>query len=368
MKTIVVSAVNLNTGGTLTILRDCLYYLSQIVIDGNYRVIALVHKKELAYFEGIEYIELPWSKKRWVNRLWCEYVSMKKISKDLSPVYLWLSLHDTTPNVRAVKRAVYCHNPFPFYDWRWREILFNYKIVLFSWFSYFIYRINIHRNYKVIVQQQWIKREFGTLFSLDSNKIIVSPPERQRQVVESVSFNKAHYTFLFSSSANLHKNFEVLCDAAKQLEVELGTNVFRVVLTISPDSNRYSDWLYRKWGNVSSIDFAGFMSKEKLYGYYKSADCLVFPSKVETWGLPITEFMAASSDKPMLLADLPYAHETAAGASQVCFFNPSDPNELKERMRELIENRCDALAPVPRQIIEEPKADSWKELFEILLK
>ena len=35
----------------------------------------------------------------------------------------------------------------------------------------------------------------------------------------------------------------------------------------------------------------------------------------------------------MLLADLPYAHETAAGASQVCFFNPSDPKELKERMK-----------------------------------
>lgn len=367
MKTIVVSAVNLNTGGTLTILRDCLNYLSQVAHTGDYRVIALVHKKELADFEGIEYIELPWSKKRWINRLWCEYVSMKKISKDLSPIDLWLSLHDTTPNVIAEKRAVYCHNPFPFYDWRWQELLFNYKIVLFSWFSYFIYRVNIHLNYKVIVQQQWIKREFQSLFSLSADKIIIAPPEKQELKVEAELCYKNHYTFLFSSSPNLHKNFEVLCEAARQLEAELGANIFKVILTISPDSNRYSEWLYKTWGNVTSIDFAGFMSKEKLYGYYKSSDCLVFPSKVETWGLPITEFMETSGDKPMLLADLPYAHETAAGASQVCFFNPTDPNELKERMKELIENRCDALAPVPRQIIEEPKADSWKELFEILL-
>ena len=42
-KTIVVSAVSLRKGGTLTILQDCLCYLSALAADGNYRVIALVH-------------------------------------------------------------------------------------------------------------------------------------------------------------------------------------------------------------------------------------------------------------------------------------------------------------------------------------
>ena len=151
------------------------------------------------------------------------------------------------------------------------------------------------------------------------------------------------------------------------LEDEIGKEKFKVVLTLSGEESRYSRWLHEKWGDVSSIDFAGFMSKERLYGYYKAADCLVFPSKVETWGLPITEFMEASGDKPMLLSDLPYAHETASGASKVCFFNPSDPKELKERMKELIQDKCVVLASVPKLDIEELKADSWKELFEILL-
>ena len=47
-KTIVVSAVSLRKGGTLTILRDCLCYLSTLAVDGHYRIIALVHKRELA--------------------------------------------------------------------------------------------------------------------------------------------------------------------------------------------------------------------------------------------------------------------------------------------------------------------------------
>ena len=56
-KTIVVSAVNLRKGGTLTILRDCLQHLSSMTKD--YRVVALVHKRELCDFQGIEYIEMP---------------------------------------------------------------------------------------------------------------------------------------------------------------------------------------------------------------------------------------------------------------------------------------------------------------------
>ena len=64
-KTIVVSAVNIRKGGTLTILRDCLRYLSSLTED--YRVIALVHKQELCNYQGIEYIEMPNTIKGWSN-------------------------------------------------------------------------------------------------------------------------------------------------------------------------------------------------------------------------------------------------------------------------------------------------------------
>ena len=76
MKTIVVSAVNIRKGGTLTILRDCLGYLSGLASGGEYRVVALVHKRELADYPGIEYIEMPGCIKGWGRRLWCEYVTM----------------------------------------------------------------------------------------------------------------------------------------------------------------------------------------------------------------------------------------------------------------------------------------------------
>ena len=365
-KLIVVSAVNLNIGGTLTILQDCLSYLSQLALEGNYRIIALVHKKSLAEFANIEYIELPWAKKKWVNRLWCEYVTMRGISKRKGPVYLWLSLHDTTPNVLAERRAVYCHNPFPFYPTKLRDLFLNYKIFMFSMFSYFIYRINIHKNNYLVVQQEWIRNAFIRMFHVKESQIIVANPSQVDSDLSSLKqFNKDKYYFLFPSSANIHKNFETLCEAAKLLEKEIGKDRFQVIITILGDENKYAQWLYKKWGMVSSINFVGFLSKEKLYEYYQMADCLVFPSKVETWGLPISEFM--NMERPMLLADLPYAYETAAGSLRTAFFPATDALNLKNKMRQLIEGDDSFLHPIETKSINEPTAYSWQELFDKLL-
>jgi hypothetical protein len=96
---------------------------------------------------------------------------MKKISVKLSPVDLWLSLHDTTPNVLAGRRAVYCHNPFPYYKWKMREWSFTPKIVLFSLFSKYAYWKNIRKNTYIIVQQEWMRKEFIRAFGLQKEKL-----------------------------------------------------------------------------------------------------------------------------------------------------------------------------------------------------
>lgn len=363
-RTIVISAVNIRKGGTLTILRGCLEYLSSLPSD-EYRIVALVHSKSLSKYPNIEYIELPWSIKSWFRRLWCEYVTMRGISKKLQPVDLWLSLHDTTPRVIAGRQAVYCQTSFPFLKWKMQDIRFDVKVVLFSLFTRFAYQINIHRNNYLIVQAEWLRDGFSKMFGIPKDRFIVCPPERK-----SITFNKVvvkHnvFTFIFVSTPDCHKNFEALCEAAKDLESKIGTGKFNVILTIKGDENRYSKYLFTKFGNVPSIKFEGFMSKDKLYSYYNCADCLVFPSRVETWGLPITEF--AATGKPMLLSDLPFAHETSAGCSKVAFFNPEDPVDLMEKMERLVDGDESILHPVPKKPIEPPVAYSWNELFKQLL-
>ena len=370
MKTIVVSAVNLRKGGTLTILINCLSYLSRLASKGEYRIIALVHKKELVDVSGVDYIELPWSIDSWFNRLKCEYITMNDISKEIGNVYLWISLHDTSPRVKAKRQVVYCHNSFFAYNWCFKQLLFNYKIVLFACFTRLIYRFNIKSNYKIVVQQNWMKKAFLNMFNLDSSDIIVARPEREKHNLITLNHNEKKigdvYRFIFASSPDLHKNFEQLCEAARLLENEIGKDTFKVMITVAGDENRYAKWLYEKWSCVSSIEFAGFMDKPTLYKNYEMADCMVFPSKVETWGLPITEF--AAYERPILVADLPYAHETAAGCDKVSFFNPDSPQELMLKMKALVLGDNSGLCKVDDLIIESPIAHTWEELFHKLLQ
>ncbi len=362
-KTIVVSAVNLRKGGTLTILRDCLQFLSSF--SEEYRVVALVHKRELCDFPGIEYIEMPDIIKSWGRRLWCEYVTMHRISKELSPVYLWLSLHDTSPRVKAERQVVYCQTSFPFYQWTWRDFRFDFKIPLFACFTKFAYRLNVHSNRFLVVQQEWLRKGLSKMLGVDQKKFIVAPPQRKIQTVIPEVVDREVVTFFYASTPDCHKNFETLCEAARLLELEIGEDKFKVVLTVKGNENKYACWLNERWGKVRSIDFAGFMSKERLFGCYEMADCLVFPSKVETWGLPISEYM--QTGKPMLLADLPYAHETSAGSSQTAFFPATDAIALKCKMKKIIDGDMSMWKEIPSVKYEDLTALSWQSLFEILL-
>ena len=338
-KTVVVSAVNIRKGGTLTILRDALRYLSENVAGDN-RVIALVHDRSLCDFPGIEYLEFPKTVRSWGRRLWCEYVTMNRVSKRIAredgrKVWLWLSMHDTTPRVEAEYREVYCHTSFPFMKVRARDFLMDPKIPLFALFTKFAYRINIHRNDSIIVQQEWFRDGMCRMLGLPKEKVRVIAPESHPSDVVPADVHCDVPMFFYASTPDCHKNFETLCEAARRLENEVGTGAFKVVLTISGTENRYARWLHGKWGGVSSIDFHGFMGKEELYGHYRAADCFVFPSRVETWGLPISEYMSAGGGR-MLLADLPYAHETSRGASAAEFFPADDAAALAEMMKKLL--------------------------------
>ncbi|MBB6130773.1 glycosyltransferase [Mucilaginibacter lappiensis] len=369
MKTIVISAVNLVEAGTLAILRDCLQYLTTLAEQEEYRVVAVVYKKELANFPNIEYIETQWPKKKWINRLWFEYVSMKRISRELYPVYLWFSLHDTSPTVIAERRVVYCHNSFPFYNWKLRELFLAPRIVMFAIFTKYFYRINIRQNSYVVVQQNWFRDTMARMFNLNREQIIVAPPAsaviKMRPLSGFRNLNGT-YVFIFAASPNSHKNFECICQAVEQLEKEMGISSFKVYITIAGAENKYTKWIFRRWGNrFNSLKFIGFVNRMDLEIYYASSNCLIFPSKVETWGLPISEF--AKYQKPMLLADLQYAHETAGGCKKVAFFDPDNAKQLAKLMAALIQGDESVVKPQEVKVVEAPMAHNWAELFDHLL-
>ncbi|MDE6017513.1 MAG: glycosyltransferase [Muribaculaceae bacterium] len=361
---IVISGINLRSGGPLTIIRDCLEYLSFSDIAKEYRIIALVHKKDLFNFQNIEYIEFPDSASSWLKRIYYEYFYFKTLSKKLKP-YLWLSLHDITPRVESTIQAVYMHNPsivnkIKITDWK-----FDKAYIAFSLFYKILYKINIHNNNFCIVQQNWFKEICSKLLNVPTEKFIVARPNRisNKKRNKQISKNKCQ-SFFFPSFPRPFKNFETLCEAARIIE-DQGISNIKIVITLNGSENSYSKWIYEKFKRVKSIEFKGILNKSEMSIEYENTDCLIFPSRLETWGLPISEFIPFN--KPIIVADEPYAHETAEGADRVAYFKTNDAKSLAKLIIETTNGNFSSFKHEPKIKTELSFASNYKDLFNILL-
>lgn len=361
MKTLVLSGINFFEGGPLSIYYDCLDAMISSKIDSKYRIIAFVHKKQLfeKYKEAITLIELPDSRKNYINRLYYEFEYFYKFSLK-HDIDIWISLHDITPRVKAKKIYTYCHNPSPFMKKDLSKIKYSWRNVAFSYFYKYLYRINIKSATAIIVQQDWMREEFLRMFPV--RNVIVARPKCDihfKSIDNTIKSDKK--VFAFASFPRYFKNFEIICEACERIE---NNDSYEVWLTIDGSENNYAKTIKKHYSHNKSIKWLGLQSRDELFNIYNTIDCFIFPSYLETWGLPISEFKVTT--KPMILADLPYAHETLGDYEKALFFNPSSADELASIMQSVISDSA-VFLPHKEKKVNPPFAKDWNELISIIL-
>lgn len=359
----VISAVNLTEAGPLSILRDATY---NFIINylNDYKLVLLINNvnllKGININEQVELKEYKYPKKSWMLRLWFEYVHSWFISKRIKPA-VWFSLHDITPNVLCTKRVVYCHNPSPFYKLSLREMLVERSLFFFNFFYSLFYNINIKKNQFVVVQQQWMRDEFIKRYNVKN--VVVAYPDISIPAGVQIQKQKTDkYYFLYPSLPRVFKNFEVLLKATELLEKRRSD--FEVVLTFDGSENRYAKIIKDTFGHLSSVKFIGIQKRQELMILYQQISCVVFASKMETWGLPISE--AKLFNKPLLVADEKYTRETVGEYDQACFFEYNDA----ERLADLMEKSISGQILFDKCVYDEPEkpfAQSWRELYNLIL-
>lgn len=364
-KRLVISAVNFREGGPLSLTRDCLVHLDGICRERNWRAVALVSSKSLYADLGLQRVacvSFPKAQRSYLVRLFCEYWLFGRIAKR-NVVDFWLSLHDITPRVGGVPQAVYCHNPAPFYKASWREFKFEPVFGMFSLFYGLLYRTNIQRNRYVIVQQEWLRQAFVRLYNVPAQRIIVARP----QISVPAFRNKPgglQKKFIFPTLPRIFKNIEVIGEAVRLLQ-ERGVSSFEVLITLDGSENKYAQWLRSTYGHLPNLKFIGRQERSRIFELYGEVDALIFPSKLETWGLPITEFK--QTGKPVFVADLPYGHETTGDYEKAFFFDPMDGRALAAQLEAFIVHNA-APSQAARHIESKPPvSNTWEELFAMLV-
>lgn len=356
---IVVSATRYFQGGSIVIVDECLACLSKHLSE-KYRIKALVYKKEIyTPREGVEFIEFPKSRRSAAFRLYHEYFLFKKLSKEWKP-FLWLSMQDSTPDVIAEKRAVYFHNSLLWFP-KPLQLLAKQPRLFFLWLLYKnVYTKGIRKNNHIVIQQKSFADFLQKKYGIQDNRLLIFPPPLSLYKAEPVT-NKKAYVFIFPAAAMMYKNFEVLLRANKILEEKKLS--YKIILTVSGTENTYIKKLKKKY-HSANVEFSGFVDRRKLFDYYNQSDCMIFPSLLETWGLPLSEF--ALQHKPILCADLPYSKETLANYDKVKFFDPNDPERLAALMFQAKNNELAFDENMFQH--KEPVIHSWKEMFDKILE
>ena len=142
------------------------------------------------------------------------------------------------------------------------------------------------------------------------------------------SFN-ANFVTIISADVPM-KNLKTVLKALYLLKQD-GINA---KLTILGDLREDNNKLIDRLGLTKEITYKSKLPRKQLIQSLNNADIGIAPSKYEGFGFPLVEMIATGL--PVIVSDKASLPELAGNAGLI--FNSSDSNDLKEKMKELIEN------------------------------
>lgn len=207
------------------------------------------------------------------------------------------------------------------------------KATTLPWVLYKIRRIGyrfilwwgITRAAHIIAVSNETKKEIMEHFPVPAEKITVTYEgfdETLGEYPEEKPLVKEPY-FLYVGNAYPHKNLEVLVDSFGEY---LNSTPNRKLVFVGRDDyfyRRLTEYVGRK-GLSRAVSFFGFATERQLANLYRHAEALVFPSKMEGFGLPALE--AAAAGCPVICSDIPVFRELMG--DNASYFDPDDSHGL----------------------------------------
>ena len=199
-----------------------------------------------------------------------------------------------------------------------------------------IINMSLRKAVSIIVQTNWMKDLLIKNTKLLENKISVIYPHTSFSISEKTK--KYMNSYIYPTTPVPYKNIEVIINAVKNL-LDNGVKT-TVYITINGDENEYARKIKLLNNETKEyIKLIGRLNKNKLYEMY-CANALIFPSYIETFGLPLLE--ARLSQSFIIASDMPFSREILNGYELASFFNPFSGIELSEKMIDYLKkiNTC----------------------------
>ena len=325
MKTILVSAFNLKTGGGKKILFDYFNYICNNDYYNKYIFLVPYSDSFDKCRENIIILELE---KIFKNRLLFPLVLKKKIKEIIVEYNV-----DTIFNLGNIAiptnkyQVLLFHWAYAVYKeseiWKRMDTMsyINRKIRLFFFSKYLPYAD------EVIVQTNTIKKRLESTYGIKNIHVIPNTIETSiNDVKEKKCINKEDTKkLLYLTHYYPHKNIEILIPLARLMK-EKRIN-YKIIITINKNESRKARELLKKIEEYSLkdyIDNIGTIDPVNIKKLYSEVDALLMPTILESYGFPYLEAMA--NNKTIFTSNLDFARDVCRGAA--FYFDPFSEEDI----------------------------------------
>jgi len=206
-------------------------------------------------------------------------------------------------------------------------------------------------------------------FNWNSKKIAVIKPNLKDIDINKISeidFKDNKFHLFYPANSEVYKNHELIINALKYIKDNKPEICKKIILhftlegTLNNNRNKVLVDLIKDLQVDEQIKNEGKISYERVLSFYRSCDLMLFPSYVETFGLPLIE--AASFGMPILAAEMDYAREVTGDYEGVKFLDCKNEKLWAESIIDLYNKR---IKYKPYHVNYET---SWKDFFKLIEK
>ena len=243
---------------------------------------------------------------KWINKLKsCDFTFIKATHKNRIDFYYKNSIKFSSilclsyippPLFTSIKTSIFFHNYLLLNPLN-HNVSIKKRLINFLKFCYIKYYNQ--KDYHWVVQTQLVNELLKENLNISSDQILTYPVFKE--VFEENHAKKNFNEFVYISSNVPHKNHKRLIKAF--IETAMNTDK-KIKLHLTLNKKELYHSVFPK--NLK-IEFHGTLSINKVNELYNSCEFAIYPSLVESFGLPLIE--ATNYGCKVIASDLPYVHE-----------------------------------------------------------
>jgi glycosyltransferase involved in cell wall biosynthesis len=275
---------------------------------------------------------VPHRNKNWLSRFYWEQVTLPQIIQR-EKINLLFSFANTGPRFPGCRQVLYVQQSLPYGNFtpvrhrlRWAMICGVFRQLIG------LAQLGADR---IVVPTRWLveplRRSVGN--RVPAHRYVVSPPgipgigashpepsPQEQALIQQIKSGQAsgERILFYPCFPAPYKNIPMLLEAFALLQAKLKPPV-KLLLTFNRESPEYFPCkqeifeTFQRLNLDESVLFCGTLSPSAVHQVYTLCDAMLFPSQVETIGLPLLEAMAQGA--PIVSADTPFAREICQSAA-----------------------------------------------------